>query len=309
MAGNLFGHSVMYRTTSSATAVQARSSSEAPSWRASWKAALDLHFSSAGERTVLVRKRHTGPLSVQKALYPEGAGICHAVILHPPGGVAAGDDLQIDVSLGQQAAAVLSTPGATKWYKAGPSCPGTQQVRITMQRGARLDWLPQENIYFDRSYVRQTFTLQLARDASAMGWDISQLGRRDSGETWRDAGLHMHLRLLDATGCPIWEERQALHSGDAILMAAQGLAGLPVYGTLWAAGVHCNAEAAQRIGERLPFGDALRAGATALPGGLLLVRAVADEPETIRNLFIQLWLQLRQHVHGVPGQPLRLWST
>jgi urease accessory protein len=79
--------------------------------QADWQAELDLSFVRRGEQTVLSRNQHRGPLQVQKALYPEGKDTCHIAVLHPPGGVAAGDRLGVRVSLGEESRALLTTPG------------------------------------------------------------------------------------------------------------------------------------------------------------------------------------------------------
>ena len=277
--------------------------------RPAWRARLHLHFDGAKDRTVMVRRGHEGPLAVQKALYPEGRHICHAVILHPPGGVAAGDDLAIDIGVGQGAHALLTTPGATKWYKASAERPSTQRIAITLGNDARLDWLPQDNIYFDHSHAHQSFTLQLAPGATAIGWDAALLGRQARGETWQHACLRTLTRIVHPDGRPLWEERQVLRSGDPILTALQGLSGRPAYGTMWACAPACTPELAQQLAPGLPHGPELSAGATALSDGLLLIRAVATHPESLRMLFADLWLQLRPLVHGVAARPLRLWST
>ncbi|HEY0294295.1 MAG TPA: urease accessory protein UreD [Bordetella sp.] len=299
----------MYRPSDAPPQPHSASSPSPSAALAGWQARLHLGFARQGERTVLAERRHEGPLTVQKPLYPEGGSICHAVIVHPPGGLAAGDQLRITLELRPGAHALLTTPGATKWYKGTPGRPASQHIDIALQQGARLDWLPQDNIFFDDSHARQQFTLRLAEGATALGWDAALLGRRASGESWRGAGLRALTRIMAPDGRPLWEERQMLHSASPMLDAPQGLDGRPAYGTLWAAGPACVPELAQSLAETLPFDDALRAGATALPGGLLLVRGIAREPEALQRLFRQLWLRLRPLVHGVPGQALRLWAT
>src|ERR687891_719700 len=88
---------------------------------ASWKAHLSLQFSKSLSRTILSDRRSDGPLVVQKALYPEGPQVCHAIVVHPPGGIAGGDELSLHVNNGRDAKALLTTPGAGKWYRSrGP---------------------------------------------------------------------------------------------------------------------------------------------------------------------------------------------
>src|ERR1700674_5096637 len=89
--------------------------------RAAWKAELTLVYRRTADRSVLAEKRFEGPLVVQKPLYPEGPGVCHAIVVHPPGGIAGGDDLHISIGVKERSSALLTTPGAAKWYRsAGP---------------------------------------------------------------------------------------------------------------------------------------------------------------------------------------------
>ena len=63
----------------------------APPRQQGWHAALSLAYARRGERSVLVRRSHVGPLVVQRPLYPEGDTVCHTVLVHPPAGIAGGD--------------------------------------------------------------------------------------------------------------------------------------------------------------------------------------------------------------------------
>lgn len=280
---------------------------------ASWEASLRLAFARRGGRTVLASCRHRGPLRVQKALYPEGEGVCHVVLLHPPAGIAGGDVLDIGIELGADAHAVLTTPGATKWYKS-PGRTATQQVAIRLDAGARLDWLPQENIVFNQAHPVIDLTLDLAPGATAIGWDTTMLGRHAAGESWQEGSIAMHTRLR-CEGQPLWIESTAFDAQSPVLGATTGMAGFHVVGTLWAVGEGVTEALAEALAEQLPYRDDLRAGVTCLtqdaPGrpSVLLLRVLARRPEDARVLLSKTWLALREPIHGVAGRPLRLWAT
>src|SRR3954469_1630270 len=98
------------------------------------QARLSLGFADDHGATRLVERTHHGPLRVQKPLYPEGGKVCHAIIVHPPGGVVGGDRLAITAGIGAAAHAFVTTPGAAKWYRANGKV-SRQDVRIVVDAG------------------------------------------------------------------------------------------------------------------------------------------------------------------------------
>ena len=259
-------------------------------------------------RTVLVEKRHSGPLLVQKAIYPEDEKICHAVIVHPPGGIAGGDELTLEIDLEANSSAVVTTPAATKWYKA-PRLRCRQQTTIRLAEGATLDWLPQENIFYNATRAESTFRLQIGPGATAIGWEIGMLGRQASGEEWLEGSLRILTSIERTDGLPLWVERLRLEATGSLRKAYQGICGLNIFGTLWAVSAGCTAALAEELASDLPLENGLRAGVTSLPEGILLVRGLADDVERLLQMMVDCWMRLRPPVHGLPSQRLRLWAT
>ena len=169
----------------------------------------------------MTERRHTGPLQVQKPLYPEGRSVCHTVILHPPGGMAEGDTTKIDVTQGPDSKTVLTSPAAAKWYKSRDKF-SSQEVRIRLGERAQLDWLPPENILFEHARADFRFQLELGQDASAIGWEAFVFGRRAMGESWDAGVLRINSQFIDINGL-LWGERANFNAVSRIRNAAQGL--------------------------------------------------------------------------------------
>src|SRR6185436_3067379 len=113
-----------------------------------WQAALELGFAAEHGATRLARRAHRGPLVVQRPFLPEGPGVCHVYVLHPPGGLVGGDELTLDVDVATGAHALVTTPAASKVYRTnGAAVRQVQRLRVA--GGATLEWLPQEAIIYD----------------------------------------------------------------------------------------------------------------------------------------------------------------
>ena len=283
-----------------------------PIERRTWRGALDLSFAAAARGTVVTRRRHEGPFCIQRPFYP-GDGVCHVYLLHPPGGLAAGDELDLSVDVEPGAAVLLTTPAATKFYRSD-GAPSVQRQTLRVAAGASLEWLPLDTILFGGSRALIETDVVLAPGARFIGWEQLSLGRPLSGDRYATGTLEQHTRIGSAED-PLLIESLRLAAGDRLLAADWGLASFGVCGALYA--YPANDPLLVRIRARLgaatpsherPAATDLRCGATLL-GELLVVRCLAREPEALRNLFEALWCELRPDVVGRAPSVPRVWRT
>ena len=274
-----------------------------------WHASLSLDYTLEAQRSVL-RFAHTGPLRVLKSLYPEGDATCHNVLVHPPGGLVGGDTLEIDVSVGPGAHGLITTPGATRFYRS-TGAPAVQRSRLTVAAGGRLEWLPLEAILYSGCLAENYLSFELEPGAELLGWDVTALGLPHAGQPFAQGRFCQHIELPG-----VWLERGVLAADDTRLLTSPlGLAGQHCMASLFfAAGSALSRERRELAldsARELMQGHALNptAGVTSPNPQVLVLRVLAPQVEPALALLKQVWACWRQRLWQQPAVLPRIWAT
>lgn len=294
-----------------ATTASPRAATETPaSHEPGWRGHLSLHYRHEDGAT-RVHDRHSGPLRILRSLYPEGPAICHSVLIHPPAGIAGGDRLSIEAQLATGSHALLTTPGATRFYRSLGE-PALQTVEVHVAASARLEWLPLETLCHRQALAENRMRFDLAPGAEMIGWDVLALGLPASGQPFDEGRYTQQVELPG-----VWLERGTLDGRDTrLLQSPLGLAGHGVVATLWfAAGgplatERCGAlldaarEAARSLSPELP------AGSTSPHAQVVVMRALAHRVEPAMALLRAVWAKWRHLAWGLGDRHApRVWQT
>jgi len=303
-----------------------------------WGARLGFCVGLQRGRSVLRSLSHEGPVRLQKLLWPEGPSPAHAILLHPPGAMAGGDRLELRVRAEEGSGLVITTPGAGKWYRSRASA--TQHLHFEVEDGACIEWMPQETLVHDGARMLARTSWELASGARAAALDVLVFGRRQSGERCAELDLSLgcsvriggHLVYLDPL---VLRGSAALPSIATQLEGAAVMGSCHVSGLLWAYAPEFRAYpgGTSALGQLASSGGAaevvalqesletifatleshsaehLHVGASCLPSGLVVVRAVGSDTETVRQRLQQAWSLLRPLVRARAAVVPRIWST
>jgi len=273
-----------------------------------WRGSLAIDYRLRDGRTI-AHDRHDGPLRVLRALHPEG-GVCHSVLVHPPGGIVGGDELAIELTLGEGAHALVTTPGATRFYRSAGAT-ATQTLRVAAGAGSRLEWLPLETIAYSGCLATNALRFELADGAELIGWDVTALGLPESQRPF-DAGRFTQSIELPGR----WLERGSIAAADeALLDSSLGWAGRRVLATMWlASGDSLDAARSDALLDAARSAAsghalALTTGTTSPQPGVIVVRALAARVEPAMELLQRIWRVWRPLAWGVAATAPRVWST
>jgi len=270
-----------------------------------WHASLGLRFAERRGETVLVDRRHYGPLRVQRPFYPESRRVCHVYLIHPPGGLVCGDRIDIDVQVDSGAWGLVTTPGASQYYRSNGQQSVTQRQHVQVAAQATMEWLPQETILFDGARADMLTRVDLQPGARFIGWDVTCLGRPASGESLQQCGIRQRFEVWQDSK-PLWLERARYNGGSEVFAGAWGLRNYTVVGSLF-----CTGDDASLI-------DAVRAGVTVaqealfsvsqLYGGIVC-RYLGHHAEEAKTSFQTAWQILRPTILGAQATAPRIWKT
>jgi len=271
----------------------------------SWVGELELWFESRGGKTWLMRRRHRGPLVVQRPFHPEVDGTCHVYLLHPPGGIAGGDRLETKIHLGSGARSLLTTPGATKFYRSTHG--GSEQhVSIDVAPAAVCEYFPQETILFDGADAVIDTRVSLDEGATYLGWDLISLGRPAANERFASGSVSLRTEVL-LEGKPVWFERFHLVEGSPLSHARYALADQPIWGTMIYVGQAAE-NAAARVREALE-GHAGDVFSVSQLEKVVVCRYLGPRLSQAKTLFVRAWDVLRTSCQRKPASAPRIWAT
>ena len=274
-----------------------------------WHASLQLDYRSEADRTV-ARHEHKGPLRLLQSLYPEGNAVCHNVLVHPPGGLVGGDTLDISVNVGGRAHGLVTTPGATRFYRSEGDV-ALQRTTLSLAPAARIEWLPLESICYNSCQAENHLMINLAPGAEMMGWDVTALGLPLAGQPFGSGSFLQHIEVPG-----VWLERGRIQAEDLRLMNSPlGLAGQRCLASLFfVAGTKLERgrrSHALEIARDIVASHSLSstAGATSPDGQVVVVRVLAPVVEPAMHLLRAVWSAWRQHFWHISHSPPRIWST
>jgi urease accessory protein len=278
-----------------------------------WAGSLALAYRSEplhGQPRTVLHDSHHGPLRVLASLYPEAPAVCHNVVLHPPGGIVGGDSLAVSATLAPGSHALLTTAGATRYYRSAGET-AVQTLSAQVAEAARLEWLPLETIAHSGCIAENRLRFTLERGAEMIGWDLLALGLPASGEAFERGSFTQRIELPGR-----WLEHARIDAADTLLLdSALGWAGARVLSTLWfAAGdalAPARRDALLECARERAMASELRgyAGTTATHAQAVVLRVLSPRVEPAMHLLRQVWAGWRELAWQLPACAPRVWQT
>lgn len=248
-----------------------------------------------GEASGIRRLAESGSARARLPNVPGGPP--EAVLINTAGGIAGGDVFETEIAVAENAHLVVTNAAAEKVYRSEGA---TSAIRTgaTLAPGARLDWVPQETILFDRSRLVRRLDVSLDASATAFLFEATVFGRAAHDEIVREGAYEDRWRVRRDERL-VYADTFRLDGAIAEALARPTIAnGNRALASL----LYVAPDAEARIEEARGHldGAASECGASAW-NGMLLVRWLAPDIATLRADVVRFMNPFR-------GRPLpRVW--
>ncbi len=268
----------------------------------SWIAKLELHFSKSKSKTFLSKRKHVGPLTIQRPFYPEG-DLCHLYLLHPPGGVVGGDQLSINVNTDANSFSLITTPGATKVYRSSDHKRSIINQNFTVENDSSLEWLPMETIIFPGAESKFSTKFSLFGNAKVAAWEVQCLGRPAINESFDSGNLKFSFELW-RDDVPVLLDKLKIDHSE--LNNSIGLRGYPVFGTFIIS--NTDREILDLVRSKTHQNKDYVFAVTQIED-IIVIRCLSNKTHLIQDFFRNIWCLIRPSVFDREASVPRIWAT
>ena len=287
--------------------------------KSQWLASLELQLGHSSYGTQLTKTKRCGPLTIQKAFYPEGRDCAHLYLLHPPAGIVSGDELHISIDVQQNAHTLVTTPGANRFYRARTDLSigdpkQTQITQLNLEAGSKCEHFPLETLVYNQANGVNNVEVRLQESSVYCGWDMTCLGLPSSNQEFT-AGRFTQLNTLYRDDILIYHDKVIIEPESNIQHHAAGLAGNTVFGTFLAYAPNSQVSETQRTQLIEQLREVVDEHSTSSLISitdirqLLVIRYLGQQAHQCKSLFIELWKLIRPVYLEKQGVQPRIWFT
>jgi urease accessory protein len=266
---------------------------------------LNLCFQQRGPNTVLTQSRSTLPLQASKPMEIEGSGdAAWVMLLNPTGGLLGGDCLTTTIDLAKDSHAVLTTPSATKVYRAD-FAPTAHRTVIHLAEDAVLEYLPDHVIPHPGASLIQSLSIDMEPGSRAIVLDAFSVGLVARGERWLFKELTTEV-LISRSGQPVCRDRICIQPDSWIPSGLGGMEGASYSATmlLCADGTLDWHDIAGTFTTCFSDTQGATGAASALANGGCLIRYYTHSAQCLKEITRTLWAMARCAL--LDGPPLVL---
>jgi len=227
-----------------------------------------------------------------------------AVLINTAGGIAGGDRLECSVAALPGASMAVTSQAAEKVYRALNE-PARIKTSLKAYKSARLAWLPQETITFNRARLHRTTEIELFSGSELLALEWLVLGRAAHGEivvggsitdSWR---VKKDDRLIWADNFRITNETFAQTNRKALLSDCRAIATLIYFGPDLDKRMECLRESLLSL--------ECDCGVT-LVGGLVVARFAAKQSADLKVALRSFLSQLETELGPGPFRVPKMWA-